>query len=88
MREQRLEYDKIHRSVVAAQRELDQMKKQLEIQKNEEFMMEDTNFRKTSNIKNGQDQYDDINKEYEMQMLNQRQYLHMIDRMQQDLIAT
>ena len=34
--------------------------------------MEDTNFRKTSNIKNGQDQYDDINKEYEMQMLNQR----------------
>ena len=42
MKEQRQEYDKVHRTVVAKERELEMLKKQLERKKDEEFQIEDT----------------------------------------------
>jgi hypothetical protein len=37
--------------------------------------------RKTSGISNGKSQYEQIKEETDFEMMNQRQYLHMIQRM-------
>ena len=44
--------------------------------------------RKTSGISNGKSQYEQIKEETDFEMMNQRQYLHMIQRMQADLVST
>ncbi len=42
MREQRQEYDRVHRQVQAKERELEMLKKRLERQKDEEFHIEES----------------------------------------------
>lgn len=51
------------------------------------MMVEDTVFRKTFNIKSTKGDLDNIKMEHAFEVMFQRQYEHMIERMKRDLIA-
>lgn len=69
MKQQRFEYDEIHRKVLSSQLELDQLKKQLVISKHEEYMVDDTNYRKTTGMKNGEDSFNQIREEFDFEIM-------------------
>lgn len=64
------------------------MQKKLEQKNNEEVVVEDTLFRKTYNIKSTSTELDDIKLEHDFELMYQRSYYHILDRMKKDLIAT
>jgi hypothetical protein len=72
MREQRQEYDRVHRTVVAKERELEQMKKRLERQKDEEYYLEDSQGLKKYQIEVGGDELSQIKEAYDFEKMNQR----------------
>ena len=87
MRKLRQKYDNIHKTVLSKQNELEELKKKLEMAKNDETTVEDSNYRKNSGLKNTKGQLDTLKDNHDMEMMLQRTYKHMINRMQQDLIA-
>jgi len=70
MREQRAEYDRVHRSVCAQEKELENLKKKLELTKNEEFMIDDSNYRKSTGIAIGKSQLDQIKEDHDFEQMN------------------
>ena len=50
--------------------------------------MEDSNFRKTNYMQSTVSELDQIKSEQDFEMMFQRSYYHMLDRMKKDLIAT
>jgi hypothetical protein len=53
----------------------------------EEFKYEDSLFRKTSFMQSTDDELTFIREEHEFELMYQRSYAHMIERMKKDLIA-
>ena len=53
----------------------------------EEYKFEDQLFRKTTYMKSTDDELTMIKEEHEFELMHQRSYAHMIDRMKKDLIA-
>ena len=51
-------------------------------------MIEDTNMKKTNGLKNTGDGLENIKETHDFEIMLQRTYKHMIDRMHKDLIAT
>lgn len=82
MREQRQEYDRVHRIVAAKERELEKLKKRLDLQKNEEFHVEESKMSKERGIAQSDAALSQIKEAHDFEQMNQRQYKHMIHRMQ------
>ena len=51
-------------------------------------MIEDTNMKKTNGLKNTGEGLENIKETHDFEIMLQRTYKHMIDRMHKDLIAT
>lgn len=81
MKEQRQEYDRVHRAVVAKEKELEQLKKRLDRQKGEETFIDDKNATKHFQIETGASQLSQIKETHDFEQMNQRVYKHMISRM-------
>ena len=64
------------------------MQKKLEQTKVEENYIEDTNMRKTNGLRTTGDGLENINETHDLELMLQRTYKHMIERMHKDLIAT
>ena len=63
------------------------LQKKLEMAKNDEANVEDSNFRKTNGLKSTKSQLQELKDTHDMELMLQRTYKHMMNRMQQDLIA-
>ena len=63
------------------------MQRELEQAKTDEAAIEEQNTSKETGLSNTKNVLDGINDTHEYQMMVQRQYEHMIQRMNQDLIA-
>ena len=87
LRRIRQKYDNIHKTVLAKERELEIKKRDLEQAKNEEAGIEDRVMRKTDGLEGTKSKLDEIQDSHEYQMMVQRSYQHMIQRMQSDLIS-
>lgn len=61
--------------------------KKLEQKGEEEYKFEDSLFRKTTFMQSTDDELSMIKEEHEFELMYQRSYTHMIDRMKKDLIA-
>ena len=61
--------------------------KKLDQKNHEEVQVEDTIFRKTFNIRNTKDELDGIKLDHAFEVMYQKQYEHMIERMKKDLVA-
>ena len=88
MRKLRQQYDNVHRQVTAKEKELDRLKRRLEQQQNEECFIEDVNYDVETEITSTKDEMEKIKEASDFEMMKQRQYKHMIQRIQADLIAT
>ena len=88
MREQRQEYDRVHRNVVAREKELEMMKKKLERLQSDESHIEDTNTLNQYRIDSGSEHLSNIKETHDFEKMNHWIYKHMIGRMKADLIAT
>ena len=64
------------------------MQKKLKQTKVEENYIEDTNMRKTNGLRTTGDGLENINETHDFELMLQRTYKHMIERMHKDLIAT
>lgn len=88
MRKLRQQYDLVHRQVESKEKDLDRLKRKLEQQQNEENFIEDDVFLKQTGITDTKDEMMQIKEASDFEMMKQRQYKHMIQRIQADLIAT
>ena len=64
------------------------MQKHLDKANEEEFNVEDNIYRKTTFMKSTQSELEQIKEEHDFELMFQRQYYHMLDRMKKDLIST
>ena len=87
MRKLRQQYDLVRRQVEAKEEELSRVKRKLEHQQNEEYFIEDDVFQKSNSIQESLTESQKIKEASEFELMKQRQYKHMIQRIQQDLIA-
>lgn len=78
----------MRRQVEAKETELEKVKCKLEHHQNEEYAIEDDVYRKTTDIADSKQEKDEIKEASDFELMKQRQYKHMIQRIQQDLIAT
>mmetsp|Transcript_27482 Transcript_27482/g.20641 ORF Transcript_27482/g.20641 Transcript_27482/m.20641 type:complete len:84 (+) Transcript_27482:253-504(+) len=82
-----MKYDNINKLVRQKEAELEEVKKKLDLANEDELNVEDENFRKTNYLKTTDEELEIIKEEQEFEMMFQRSYLHMLDRMKKDLIA-
>lgn len=87
MRKLRQQYDLVRRQVEAKEEELSRVKRKLEHQQNEEYFIEDDVYQKSNSIQESLTESQKIKEASEFELMKQRQYKHMIQRIQQDLIA-
>ncbi len=98
LRKLRIKYDTINKLVREKERELEEKKvsnlclfnciqKLLEQKNDEEYKVEDTLFRKTNFVMSTEDELGQIKEEHDFELMFQRTYQHMIERMKKDLIA-
>lgn len=87
MRKLRQQYDLVRRQVEAKEQDLEKVKRKLEHQQNEEYHIEEEVYQKSNGIMDSKTEMDEIKEAAEFEMMKQRQYKHMIQRIQQDLIA-
>lgn len=88
MRKLRHKYDNIHKQVKHKQKELEDLKQALEQAKTDENNIENDNYMKDTGKKVSGSTLESIKNTHDFQMMLQRTYLHMRQRMQSDLIAT
>jgi len=88
LRKLRMKYDNINKLVRAKEKELEEIKKNLEQANEDELNLEDDNFRKTNYMKTTDEELEIIMEEHDFEMMFQRSYEHMLDRMKKDLIAS
>ena len=84
----RQKYDKIHKTVLAKQNELDDLKRKLEKANEEEIYLSDMNIIKSGTKNSNQTELDALVEEHEFEKLAGQQYEHMVKRMKADLIAS
>ena len=87
MRKLRIKYDNINKVAREKERELEELKKRLELKGDEEYKVEDQLFRKTNVIMTAEDELSMIKDEHDFELMFQRTYYHMIDRIKKDIIA-
>lgn len=87
LRKLRIKYDTISKLVKEKERELDDLRKKADNKSEEEFKFEDSLFRKTSFMKSTDDELAQIREEHDFELMFQRSYQHVIERMKRDLIA-
>lgn len=87
LRKLRIKYDNINKMVRVKERELEELKKKLEQKSEEEYKVEDALYRRTNFIQTAEDELSMIRDEHDFEMMFQRTYNHMIERMKRDLIA-
>ena len=81
LRKVREKYDNIHKAVLAKEKELDALKKKLDQTKAEESVIDEANTRKANGLKSTGDGLENINETHEFELMLQRTYKHMINRM-------
>jgi hypothetical protein len=87
LRKLRIKYDNINKLVREKENELEELKKKLEQKGEEEYKVEDALFRKTNYIVSAEDELSMIRDEHDFELMFQRSYYHMIDRIKKDIIA-
>jgi chromosome segregation ATPase len=87
LRKLRIKYDNINKLVREKERELEELKKKLEQKGDEEYKVEDALYKKSNNILSAEDELAQIRDEHDFELMFQRTYYHMIERMKRDLIA-
>ena len=84
----RQKYDKIHKTVEAKQKELDDLKRTLEKAGEQELFLTELNQMKPGTATQNQTLLDALIEEHEFEKLTQCQYEHMLKRMKADLISS
>ena len=87
LRKLRIKYDTISKLVKEKERELEDLRKKADNKSEEEFKFEDSLFRKTTFMKSTDDELSQIREEHDFELMFQRSYQHVIERMKRDLIA-
>ena len=87
LRKLRIKYDNINKVAREKERELEEIKKRLEQKGDEEYKVEDQLFRKTNVIVTAEDELSMIKDEHDFELMFQRSYYHMIDRIKKDIIS-
>jgi hypothetical protein len=87
LRKLRIKYDNINKVAREKERELEEIKKRLEQKGDEEYKVEDQLFRKTNVIVTAEDELSMIKDEHDFELMFQRTYYHMIDRIKKDIIS-
>jgi hypothetical protein len=87
MRRLRQKYDNTHKTVLAKEKELAILRKRLELVKADEAEALDGESKKGQDLQGTQDVVQKVTKKHDFELMLQRQYKHMIHRMQQDIIA-
>jgi hypothetical protein len=87
LRKLRIKYDNINKVAREKERELEEIKKRLEQKGDEEYKVEDQLFRKTNVIMSAEDELSMIKDEHDFELMFQRTYYHMIDRIKKDIIS-
>ena len=87
LRKLRIKYDNINKVAREKERELEELKKRLDLKGDEEYKVEDQLFRKTNVIITAEDELSMIKDEHDFELMFQRSYYHMIDRIKKDIIS-
>lgn len=87
LRKLRIKYDNINKVAREKECELEEIKKRLEQKGDEEYKVEDQLFRKTNVIVSAEDELSMIKDEHDFELMFQRTYYHMIDRVKKDIIS-
>lgn len=80
MRKLRQQYDLVRRQVEAKEKDLDKVKRKLEYHQNEEYAIEDAVYHKKADLHESKQQQDEIKEASDFELMKQRQYKHMIQR--------
>ncbi len=67
--------------------QLEEYRKVLDHQGDEEFWVEESNLRRRSVLQDSEKELEEIKVEQDFETMYQRSYFHMLDRMKKDLIA-
>lgn len=87
LRKLRLKYDNIHKTLIAREKELETMKSKLDQANRDEYDIEMRSTKQNFGIGNKQSELDKIKDEHDFELMAQRSYRHMLQRMKKDAIA-